>query len=588
MADPTDYYDDYGHGTHVSGTIGAKGNNALGTTGVNWQVSILPIKAADENGEFSVADIISGINYAAAQGASIINASFGGSGYSQSEYDAINSNSSILLVAAAGNNSSNNDITPEYPSGYALPNIISVAATDQNDNLSSFSNYGQTTVHVAAPGSNILSTVPARASVLSNDLISAAGWTFNPGSSWSISGDILTNAGYPNSDSSWAISPSLDLSSSTKCKIELLITGSSEYNQDILLIQIRSGSGAWQTLNFPQSGDYSDAWYSAASDIYSFDGKNPVQIRFYFTSNSTNNAYAGWSIKSLKVTASSSDYTSAYEYWDGTSMATPHVSGMAALIWSAFPAYSADQIKYIIMNSVDLKPSLSAKVSSGGRINVYNALMLPAKPTALSATVVSSGRVDLSWTNNAPDALGFKVERKIQNGTYVEIKGNVAASLPSYSDTGTPSSSTVTYRARTYNSYGNSLYSDEVTVSTPSAASSNQGSSGACFIATAAFGSPLERHVVVLREFRDSYLLNSSAGRKFVEFYYRHSPPAAKFISEHGWARLVTRAGLMPLIILSYLIVSFGTGGILGLAIIFSIILILLKRALSYSMNMRH
>lgn len=167
VSNSNDPMDDNGHGTHVSGIIGATGNNGVGVSGVLWNVKIMPLKILDSHGEGTVSDSIAAIQYAVAKGVRIINASYGGSDYSAAEFDAINAanTSGALLIAAAGNGGSdglgdNNDHTPEYPASYSLPNIISVAATDQNDRRATFSNFGLNSVHVAAPGVYILSTIP--------------------------------------------------------------------------------------------------------------------------------------------------------------------------------------------------------------------------------------------------------------------------------------------------------------------------------------------------------------------------------------------------------------------------------------------
>ncbi len=164
------------HGTHVAGTIGGVGNNNLGVTGVNWQVSIMSLRfISATTGTGTNADAIRAYTYAkqmrdlwvssgGSKGANIrvVNASFGGGGYSQADADAINAlgQSGILFVAAAGNNSADSDVHPFYPAGYTLPNLISVAATDPTDNLAGFSNFGAHSVLVGAPGVGILSTTP--------------------------------------------------------------------------------------------------------------------------------------------------------------------------------------------------------------------------------------------------------------------------------------------------------------------------------------------------------------------------------------------------------------------------------------------
>lgn len=170
-----DVSDDIGHGTHLAGIIGAAGNNGLGMAGVMWHVQMIPLKIFNASNDFVtgscisafVSEEIAAIQYAVSHGANVINASFRSEGFCQSEHDAISAanTAGVLFVAAAGNGGLdsmgiNNDVDPQYPASYELPNIISVAATDQNDRLASFSNFGPKSVHVAAPGVYILSTVP--------------------------------------------------------------------------------------------------------------------------------------------------------------------------------------------------------------------------------------------------------------------------------------------------------------------------------------------------------------------------------------------------------------------------------------------
>lgn len=152
--------DNYGHGTHVAGTIGAIGNNNLGVVGVAWQVKIMPCKFLDSTGTGTTADAISCIDYARKMGADIVNASWGGGSYSTALKDAIASlqKMGIIFIAAAGNDSVNTDITPNYPSTYELDNIVSVAATNQSGALATFSNYGINSVDIAAPGTGIWSS----------------------------------------------------------------------------------------------------------------------------------------------------------------------------------------------------------------------------------------------------------------------------------------------------------------------------------------------------------------------------------------------------------------------------------------------
>jgi len=219
-----DPWDDHWHGTHVAGTIGAVRNNGKGVAGVNPNVKLMALKFLDKNGRGSTANAVKCVNYAEMNDVKITSNSWGGGGFDPALYNAIEAASNSLFVAAAGNEGLDNDVTPHYPSSYNLYNILSVAASDRNDNQAGFSNYGSTSVDIYAPGVDILST-------------------------------------------------------------------------------------------------YKNNWY----------------------------AWAG-----------------------GTSMATPHVSGVAGLLFSMNPSSTPIQIKNIIMNSVD--PTLE-NVVSGGRLNAHSALL---------------------------------------------------------------------------------------------------------------------------------------------------------------------------------------------------------------------
>ena len=231
---PGDPNDDEGHGTHVSGTIGAVGDNGIGVTGVNWTTRIMGLKFLSSSGGGYDSDAVACIDYAVMmkqRGVNVraLNASWGGPGGSPALKEAISraGQAGILFVAAAGNDALDNDTHQSTPATFNLPNLIAVAATDGMDRLAWFSNYGRNSVHVAAPGVDILSTVPL----------------------------------------------------------------------------------------FPGHG---------------------------------------------------------YAFMDGTSMATPHVTGLAALILSAMPELGTQELKNLIMSSVDPIPGLP--VISGGRVNAARAL----------------------------------------------------------------------------------------------------------------------------------------------------------------------------------------------------------------------
>ncbi len=163
-ADPMDTL---GHGTHVAGTVGAVGNNGIGTVGVNWNVQMMALRIFDTNGSTTLAAIIESINYAVDMGALVSNNSYGGYGVNTRAFeDAIiyaQANNHIF-VAAAGNNASDNDAFPFYPASFPQDNVVAVAATDQNDQLAGFSNYGLVNVDIGAPGVNIWSPTPVAGS----------------------------------------------------------------------------------------------------------------------------------------------------------------------------------------------------------------------------------------------------------------------------------------------------------------------------------------------------------------------------------------------------------------------------------------
>jgi subtilisin family serine protease len=160
--------DGNGHGTHVAGTIAAAGDNASGIAGVSWSAKIMPLRFIDAWGSGTTDRAITAIEYANAMGADVINNSWGGGGGGDSLKTAIEA-SAALVVCAAGNSGRNNDSIPYYPSSYNSANIIAVAASDQDDKLASFSNYGAVSVDVAAPGTNIYSAQPGRETLWEDD-----------------------------------------------------------------------------------------------------------------------------------------------------------------------------------------------------------------------------------------------------------------------------------------------------------------------------------------------------------------------------------------------------------------------------------
>ena len=535
--DPMDPND---HGTHVAGTIGAIGNNTNGITGVCWTASIMPIRSLNALGAGNTADLIDSIDYARLNGAKIINASLGSEYYSQAEYNAINRarNDGVLFVAAAGNDGADNDTGGDYPASYNLDNIIAVAATNQNDNLASFSNYGATTVDVAAPGTNIYSTQPARQEIWSDDFDDddISDWTTGgTNNTWDTT-DLELYRGwyslaespgvnYQNNTDSWIYSPIINLTAERGAKIEFSFTGRSEEDRDKLYVQSSTDTITWTNhdididddTNEYISGYFLGTWHTAVVDLGQYDGHTPVYVRFRFTSDATN-TYEGFSIDEVAVTtaAESTDYDAThYQYLDGTSMAAPHVAGLAGLIWSNDTTLTYAEVKERILLTSDPLTSLTGKTVTGGRINAYKALNYNplTAPGSLTATASSTSAIDITWTDTSSNESGFRIERKTDSEeTYAQI-ATVGANVGSYTSTGLTTSTTYYFRVRAYNATTHSTYSNEASTTTRAPSGSGGGGGGSCFIAAAACGSPIDSSVPILRHFRELLLgINKAVG----------------------------------------------------------------------------
>jgi subtilisin family serine protease len=493
--DDNDPIDSDDHGTHVAGTVAAVGNNNTGITGVSWTAKIMILRFLNGFGVGTDANAIRAIEYANANGAHIINNSWGGGGFNQFLKDA---------------------------SSYTSSNIIAVAATDQNDSRASFSSYGATSVDVAAPGANIFSSRPDRQTVWSDDFDSGlVGWIMNKvsGKDWGLTAALsfspansLTDSqpppdnNYDNGTDSWAIAPVLDLSSHRGTKLEFKLNGSSEPGFDFLYVQSSTDSLNWTNQDiligssvFSRiSGTSSGAWLSAFVDLGLYDGNGTVYIRFRFTSDGTL-VDDGWYIDDVSVSAAENTYPNPqdqyYQYFNGTSMATPHVSGLAALLLADDPGLSAIQVKERILNGAEVKSGLAGILLTAGRINAYYSIRnVPAPPSSLSAAAASSSKINVTWSDSSYGEDGFKIERKMDvGGIYAQIAAT-AANTTTYSDTGLDKSTTYYYRVRSYNGSNNSDFSAEAnaTTSASSGGGGGGGGGGPCFIATAGFGSHLD------------------------------------------------------------------------------------------------
>jgi len=573
--DPMDYH---GHGTHVAGTIAGVGNNNRGITGVMWTARIMPLRFLDAAGLGYTADAIAAIDYAIANGAIVMNNSWGGYDYSQSLSEAIERSNSAntVFVAAAGNDGLDNDSTPTYPASFPVANIISVAATDQRDNLASFSNWGVTTVDVGAPGVNTYSTVPARGVLFSDNFDDGTITPWIPGGTpdtWDVTTEIASppsgtycltdspGADYVETTNNWATSPPVDLSGRVACKLLYEMELDVELLLDGIYIEASTDGSNWNEIS-AWTGSTGGNFFSFEEDLSPYDGESSLSLRFRLYESNNSGVADGAHIDDVLVTCFSSDYSvgTPYSYFDGTSMAAPHVSGLAGLLMAAFPGISNSEVKTRVLNGVDQKPDLAGMTITGGRINALNSLLIPPEPSNLTAKAVSANQVNLAWRDNASDEIEFSIERKIDfGGEYSPIDTVPDAAgtgtTVSYSDTTVTTGYFYFYRVRARNTHGYSLYSNEALALTPGGfyglTGTSDGRGGDCFIATAAYGSPNGRFVDLLRAFRDKYLVANPIGKKWVDLYYRYSPIMAGFIADHPAMRKGVRLILFPFVAFS-------------------------------------
>ena len=445
-----DPMDEDGHGTHVAGIAGATGFNTQGITGVMMRVRLMPVRVLNAEGEGTYGDIAAGIDYAVRNGTKmntklVINASLGGSEISSALYDAIAAanTAGVLLVAAAGNDGSNNDALPVYPASYNLPNVIAVAATDQNDRRASFSNFGPASVHVAAPGVYILSTVPT--------------WWAN-------------SQGY----------------------------GQLDYNIGTSMATAHVSGLAGLLWSYYTYFDYSQIRGTILRNVDTYlDNKpNLETLRDYVWSDGRINAYkAMWSLLPAKITTVVPSTTQIVLNWEDNAVGEDgfkierKVGGGSYTTLPSLPANSVtftdsgltDGTEYtyrIKATALLPNPPSTSPVQAESFEETRAVATLLAPPTNLIASAESESDIALEWTDNSSTEQGFRIERrKSLDDSWVEI---AQVSGSSYTDSGLDKFTTYMYRVRAYNAAVNSEYSDTASARTTSGGGGGGG--GGCSI----------------------------------------------------------------------------------------------------------
>ena len=429
--DPMDYD---GHGTHVAGIMGALGDNGLGIAGVNWRVKIMVLKGFEESSDgMDTSMEVEAINYILAmkaKGVNIVavNASYGFTGSEDEvEKEAIEAlgEAGILFMAAAGNDADDNDNSyyGHYPSSYDLDNIVSVAASDADGQLAWFSNYGEVSVDLAAPGQNILSTVmsdyvytPVAGDLFFDDMESGDG-NWDAEGTWAITEEQADSPSHAWSDSpdgryttysDLALTgPVLDLSQASTAlalgfsiRYETEEPGANGYFDSLQVWYLAppetdGDDPAWEKIGVI-AGSSDGQWeiYSAViPERFFWEG-----FRFRFVLHSDHSIQKdGVYIDDVGIGAPETIHP--YAYYSGTSMATPQITGAAGLVAAAFSGIGATDIKTRLLAGTQPMADLDGAVATGGMLNLAGVL---GDPTADSdADGVPDFRDNCAATANA-------------------------------------------------------------------------------------------------------------------------------------------------------------------------------------------
>jgi subtilisin family serine protease len=405
---------DGGHGLHTAGTIGAKGNNGVGLTGVAQNARIMPLRICSYStiaggARCPFSSQVSAINYAGSHHARAANMSIGGTSGDQAVLAALAANPGTLYVISAGNDTQNNDVVPHYPCNYnpatsgvpgAIDNVICVAASDQNDAPAWFSDYGVRSVDIAAPGTETLSTFRATLTYVKDDF-----QVNNFGTNWAATGFGRVNTAPLTSfgiRSSFGPSPGGTASSAQQnsavavpanagpCHIE------GNRNLDNAIYPISSYSvliDGVANAFAPGSNSPANTMVSFASVDFTAAG-HTVALRFDHAPTADSQV---WLDDVAIVCTAPATTPAGYAFLQGTSMAAPHVTGAAALLVSLKPSATVTEVRNAILSSAKKLPQWNGVVATGGRLDVAAAMgklvppntIIKKHPPAISRSTVA-------------------------------------------------------------------------------------------------------------------------------------------------------------------------------------------------------
>jgi subtilisin family serine protease len=390
--------DNWAHGTHVAGIIGAKQNNGIGISGVAPNTTIMPLRVLDNAGMGSCNGEAAAIAYAGSMGARVANISIWSPYRCTAAEDAIAASPNTLFVVIAGNDDGVNvDESPRYPCSDPEPNVVCVTATDANDHIASFANVGKNSVDLAAPGVAILSTWLKWQDpqiLFSEDFEPpiASGWLTGGTSPWQLttaqhhsgSWSITDSAGgnYANNTNNYLALTGLDLSAERDCWANFYLTSLWGTGDDQLLEWSKSDRQPWSAD--ASLSDNLPVFTKQYADLGRVDGDSNADLEFNLVTDGSG-VNDGVNIDDFEVKCQppATNFTGAsdeFDYDDGTSMAAPFVSGVAALVLSVDPSMSTAALKQRILSTVDPVPGLAGVTATGGRLDAARAVDLSQPP----------------------------------------------------------------------------------------------------------------------------------------------------------------------------------------------------------------